>query len=116
MFNINKKTFTFELKIYDRSINTNKMKKEEAATSRVPSANFSITEIEICSILSSANFNEYVSRKLSDDEIINVKSINEKKKTLDKQSQRLAIELAENSNKLENLSVSVKSSNETLIE
>ena len=93
------------------------MKKEGLATSRATSANFSITEIEIRSNLGSAFSNEYNSRKLSDDDIINVKRINEKEKTekLDKQNQRLAIELEEYSNKIENLSVSVISSNETLI-
>ena len=91
------------------------MKKEGVATSRATSANFSITEIEIRSNLGSAFSNN--SRKLSDNDIINVKRINEKKKTekLDKQNQRPAIELEEYSNKIENLSVSVISSNETLI-
>ena len=91
------------------------MKKEGLATSRATSANFSITEIEIRSNLGSAFSNN--SRKLSDNDIINVKRINEKKKTekLDKQNQRPAIELEEYSNKIENLSVSVISSNETLI-
>ena len=56
------------------------MKKEGVTTSRATSANFSITEIEIRSNLGSAFSNEYNSRKLSDDDIINVKRINEKKR------------------------------------
>ena len=69
------------------------MKKEEVTKSRAPIANFSITEIEIRSNLGSAISNRYISRKLNDDDIINVKSINEKEKTkkLDRQSQRSAI-------------------------
>ena len=78
--------------------------KKEVTSSRATSANISITGIDIRSNLGSA---------IS----INVKSINEQENTnkLDKQNQRPVIESAENSNKLENLSVSVISSNETLI-
>ena len=75
--------------------------KKEVTSSRATSANISITGIDIRSNLGSA---------IS----INVKSINEQENTnkLDKQNQRPVIESAENSNKLENLSVSVISRKE----
>ena len=96
------------------------MKKEVVTSSRAPSADISITGIDIRSnldrdrFIGSAISNESISRKLSDNVILNVKE-KEKIKKIDKQSQRLAIELAEYSNNLESLSVSVKSSHETLI-
>ena len=92
-------------------------------SSRVSSTtNLSIIDINLRSNVDSAfSPNEFIARKQSDDVLttLNVRSINEQKRTKKKDTKELlksdsAIEFAEYSNNLQNLSVSVKSSNETL--
>ena len=93
-------------------------------SSRVSSAtNLSIIDINLRSNVGSAfSPNEFITRKLSEDVLttLNVRSINEQKMPKKKKTEKLlksepSIEIAEYSNNLESLSVSVKSSHETLI-
>jgi len=95
----------------------------ETSSRKSSATNLSIIDINLRSNVGSAfSPNEFTARKLSEDVLttLNIRSINEQKRPKKKNKKKLlksepTIEFAEYSNNLENLSVSVKSSNETLL-